>query len=59
LTLASEVCENIDRRFGALIAGSGTVELLFNKCRWAEGPVWFADTNQLVWSDIPNSRMLR
>src|SRR5690606_3859648 len=28
-------------------------------CRWAEGPVWFKDGNYLLWSDIPNNRMMR
>ncbi|MGH8674250.1 MAG: SMP-30/gluconolactonase/LRE family protein, partial [Burkholderiales bacterium] len=35
------------------------VERLFTGCRWAEGPVWFGDARSLVWSDIPNNRMLR
>src|SRR5512132_4183983 len=35
------------------------VERLFTGCRWAEGPVWFGDARCLVWSDIPNNRMLR
>jgi gluconolactonase len=26
---------------------------------WAEGPVWFGDTGCLIWSDIPNDRMLQ
>lgn len=35
------------------------VERLSTGCRWAEGPVWLGDTRQLVWSDIPNNRMLK
>jgi gluconolactonase len=35
------------------------VERLYTGCRWAEGPVWLGDTRALVWSDIPNNRMLR
>ena len=35
------------------------VERLATGCRWAEGPVWFGDARCLVWSDIPNNRMLR
>lgn len=27
--------------------------------RWCEGPVWFGDHNHLIWSDIPNDRMMR
>ena len=25
--------------------------------RWNEGPVWFGDSNALLWSDIPNNRL--
>jgi gluconolactonase len=35
------------------------LERLFRGCRWAEGPAWFAAGRHLVWSDIPNNRMLR
>ena len=38
---------------------SASVEQLFTGCRWAEGPVWFGDGRYLLWSDIPNNRMLR
>ena len=48
-----------DPRFIRLIVGSARLEELYSGCRWAEGPVWFSDANQLVWSDIPNQRMLR
>ena len=59
MALVGEVAEIIDRRFVFMINGTAEVERLYDKCRWAEGPVWMADSNQLVWSDIPNSRMLR
>ena len=48
-----------DPRFKALFIGSVVLEELYTGCRWAEGPVWFGDAQQLVWSDIPNERMLR
>ncbi|SMC70540.1 SMP-30/gluconolactonase/LRE family protein [Rhizobium sp. RU36D] len=48
-----------DPRFQQLIIGSAALDELYSGCRWAEGPVWFGDANQLVWSDIPNQRMLR
>ncbi len=51
--------EQYDKRFVWLINGTCEKELLFSGCRWAEGPVWFNDGNYLVWSDIPNNRMLR
>ncbi|MEV4180556.1 SMP-30/gluconolactonase/LRE family protein [Streptosporangium canum] len=35
------------------------VERLHTGCRWAEGPAYFPAGRFLVWSDIPNDRMLR
>ena len=48
-----------DPRFRRLVVGSAALDELYTGCRWAEGPVWFADLNCLIWSDIPNERMLR
>jgi transposase len=38
---------------------SAAVERLYTGTRWAEGPVWFGDGRCLLFSDIPNNRMLR
>ncbi|AVJ29045.1 SMP-30/gluconolactonase/LRE family protein [Achromobacter spanius] len=38
---------------------SAAVERLATGCRWAEGPVWFGDGRYLLWSDVPNDRILR
>ncbi len=35
------------------------VERLATGCRWCEGPVWFGDGRYLLWSDIPNNRMMK
>jgi gluconolactonase len=35
------------------------VEQLHTGCYWAEGPVWFGDGRSLLFSDIPNNRILR
>jgi gluconolactonase len=48
-----------DPKFRYLTVGSAALDELYNGCRWAEGPVWFADLNCLIFSDIPNERMLR
>lgn len=48
-----------DERFVWMVVGTAHKELLYDGNRWAEGPVWFSDGNYLVWSDIPNNRMLR
>ena len=36
-----------------------SVERLYTGCRWSEGPVWFGDMRCVLWSDIPNNRILR
>jgi gluconolactonase len=59
MALVGPDSESYDKRFTFLINGTCQKELLFDGCRWAEGPVWFGDGNYLVWSDIPNNRMLR
>ena len=51
--------EVIDPRFRALVFSNVFVEKLYTGCRWVEGPAWFAAGRYLVWSDIPNDRMLR
>ena len=38
---------------------SGTVERIAGGGRWTEGPVWLGDNRALLWSDIPNNRILR
>lgn len=51
--------ELIDERFKKLAFPNVHVEKLYSGCRWAEGPAWFAAGRYLVWSDIPNDRMMR
>lgn len=51
--------ELIDERFKKLAFPNVHVEKLYTGCRWAEGPAWFAAGRYLVWSDIPNDRMMR
>ncbi len=59
MALVGDAYEYYDRRFRDLTVPIANVEVLFDGCRWAEGPVWFGDGGFLVWSDIPNNRMLR
>lgn len=49
----------LDSRFGECFVGHARVERLWTGARWSEGPAWFAAGRYLVWSDIPNNRMLR
>jgi gluconolactonase len=49
----------LDPRFKKCFAGHVRVERLWTGARWSEGPAWFAAGRYLVWSDIPNNRMMR
>lgn len=49
----------IDPAFERYRIRTAAVERLATGCRWAEGPVWFGDGRYLLWSDIPNNRILR
>lgn len=51
--------EVLDDAFLGLRLYSASVEQLATGCRWSEGPVWFGDGRYLLWSDIPNNRILR
>jgi len=51
--------EVLDTRFAACFVGHARVERLWTGGRWLEGPAWFAPGRFLVWSDIPNNRMMR
>jgi gluconolactonase len=51
--------EIIHPRFASLLLGNCRLEKIHEGTRWAEGPCYFADTGVLIWSDIPNNRMLR
>ncbi len=48
-----------DPRFAARVIGHANLEKLATGCRWAEGPAYFAAGRYLVWSDIPNDRLMR
>jgi len=59
MSLVGDDYEYYDHRFRLLTVPIAKIETLYDGCRWAEGPVWFADGGYLVWSDIPNNRLLR
>ncbi|MGY4343555.1 sugar lactone lactonase YvrE [Bradyrhizobium sp. GM7.3] len=48
-----------DARFARLVFGHANLEKLTSGCRWAEGPAYFPAGRYLIWSDIPNNRMMR
>jgi gluconolactonase len=49
----------IDPSFARYRLPLASVEKLTDGCRWSEGPVWFGDGRYVLWSDIPNNRILR
>ncbi|WP_237152906.1 SMP-30/gluconolactonase/LRE family protein [Oryzibacter oryziterrae] len=51
--------EILDPRFSALIISHAKLERLWTGARWAEGPVYVPAAKSLLWSDIPNDRVLR
>ncbi|MFB6782120.1 SMP-30/gluconolactonase/LRE family protein [Streptomyces sp. NPDC056352] len=55
------IYEVLDGRFrsGRCANGDMRLEKLYGDCRWAEGPLYVPAWRQVVWSDIPNDRMLR
>lgn len=48
-----------DPQFKNFIIPNAQLEQLYTGTRWAEGPVYFGDGQFLIWSDIPNNRMMR
>ena len=54
-----EGIEVIDDRFLGLIDSDANIETLYTGCEWAEGPVYFPEGDYVLWSDIPNNRMLK
>ena len=57
--MLSDSFEVLDPRFTALVFGNVHVETLYKGSRWAEGPAYFPAGRYLLWSDIPNDRVLR
>ncbi|MCG6857613.1 MAG: SMP-30/gluconolactonase/LRE family protein [Salaquimonas sp.] len=53
------IYEIFDPQFSALFNSNVHLDQLATGCRWSEGPAWFAAGRYLVWSDIPNNRMMR
>src|SRR5258708_20128481 len=50
--------EALDKRFKAKV-GNAAIERVATGFRWAEGPVYFREGGYLLWSDIPNNRIMR
>ncbi len=59
VTYPDPAVEVVDPRFAKYKVINAAVERLYTGTRWSEGPVWFGDGRFLLFSDIPNNRMLR
>ena len=51
--------ECVDPQFASYVLGNAPVKRLATGFDWVEGPVWFGDMGCLLFSDIPNNRILR
>src|SRR4026208_2287612 len=49
----------LDETFTKYRVFNSAVERLATGFRWSEGPVWFGDGRYVLWSDIPNNRIMR
>ena len=49
----------VDESFAKYRLNLAEVERIAHGYRWAEGPVWFGDGRFLLWSDIPNNRIMK
>jgi gluconolactonase len=49
----------IDPLFGTYVLGNAPIKQLATGFDWVEGPVWMGDAGCLLFSDIPNNRILR
>lgn len=56
---AVSTVEVLDPRFAPVAQGAGALERLCTGAVWSEGPVWMREDGSVLWSDIPNDRMLR
>ena len=51
--------EALDQSFNKYRIATAAVERIATGMRWAEGPVWIGDGRYLLWSDIPNNRIMK
>jgi len=51
--------EVFDPRFADIAQSASALERLASGAAWSEGPVWLREDASVLWSDIPNNRILR
>lgn len=57
--MISDNFQILDKQFTRYVLPNVHMETLYTGTRWAEGPVYFPAGKYLLWSDIPNDRVLR
>ncbi len=57
--LPDHAFERLDPRFDKLVPQNAVVELLAEGFAWSEGPVWLPEDECVVFSDIPNNRVMK
>jgi gluconolactonase len=48
----------LTEEFWDVVAPDASVEKLGGQCQWSEGPVWVPSLEAVLWSDIPNDRIM-
>lgn len=48
-----------DPRFNKYVIGTTEIRRLWTSAEWTEGPVYFGDMHSVIFSDVPNNRMMR
>ncbi len=56
---SAEHVEVLDDRMTAIVDPGSAVTRLGGDCKWSEGPVYLASSDSVIWSDIPNNRILK
>ena len=51
--------QSFDKRFDKYNGGTAGLTRIWTGGVWTEGPVWFGDSESLIFSDIPNDCLLR
>jgi gluconolactonase len=57
--MLTESFEVLDERFARYAPGNVHLDTLYTGCRWSEGPVYVPAGRYLLWSDIPEDRVMR
>lgn len=51
--------EAFDPRFKKYVVGTTEIHRLWTGAEWTEGPVYFGDVHSVIFSDVPNNRLMR